>query len=365
MSTARLFNIFALSTLAIVLCSFAPSQSLALSVQSNHLARQLPNHHGIAKKKRGTKRCKPRNTSSSPKPTSTPKTDTSNSTPPKDNNGTSNNNTPQNDPSPTSSSTQPPQSVATKPATNTPSGSGKLAIAWAMGNDKRISLLSASSRVKMFHLWDSEIPSAVKDTGIPVSIMLWSTAQDKVDRFLSFAKPGYASHVFGFNEVNEPTQAYTSVGDAVSAWYKYIRPLANQGYTLGSPSTTSAPDGYTWMTDFFNQCGGDCHVDEVAIHWYDVKFEDFKTYINKWAGFGKPIRITEFACQNFNGGAQPSMDQIWQFTDQAITFLEGDGQVLSYAPFGFMDDMYNVNTADRLFTSTGLSDLGWKYINGN
>lgn len=356
MPAIKLLNIFALSTLAILLCSFAPSQSLALTVQSNHLARDLPNHHGIAKKKRATKRaCKPRN-SSSPKPSSTPIVDIPKTDIPP-------NNVLAPSPSPTTS--KPPAPVESNPSTNTPSGPGKLGIAWAMGNDPRISILAASSRVKIFHLWDSEIPSAVKATGIDVSIMLWSTGQDKIDRFLKFAKPGYASHVFGFNEVNEPSQAYTSVEDAISAWYKYIRPLANQGYTLGSPSTTSAPNGFDWMTNFLNKCGGDCHVDEVAVHWYDVKFEDFKTYINKWAGFGKPIRVTEFACQNFNGGGQPSMDQIWDFTTKAIDFLEGDGRILSYAPFGFMDDMYNVNTNDRLFSSTGLTALGWKYINGN
>ena len=52
------------------------------------------------------------------------------------------------------------------------------------------------------------------------------------------------------------------------------------------------------MTQFFKMCGDDdCGIVEVPIHWYDVKFDDFKTYINKWAGFGKPMRVTEFACQ--------------------------------------------------------------------
>jgi len=69
-----------------------------------------------------------------------------------------------------------------------------------MGNDKRISLIAASKRVKMFHLWTAQIPDAVKATGIPVSIMLWGVAQDKIDNFLQYAKPGYASHAFGFNE---------------------------------------------------------------------------------------------------------------------------------------------------------------------
>jgi len=350
MPAIKLLNIFALSTLAILLCSFAPSQTLAVTVNSNHLARQIPKHHGIAKKKRGTKRCRPRSSSlplsstPTPKPTSSPVKE---------------------DPKPSTSSSSP-NTVETKPpTTNNPTGPGKLAIAWAMGNDKRIALLAASKRVKMFHLWAAQIPDAVKATGIPVSIMLWGTSQDKIDNFVKFAKPGYATHAFGFNEVNEDSQARTDPDTAVSVWYKYLRPLANQGYTLGSPVTTSAPNGFPWMTDFFNKCGGDCHVDEVNIHWYDVKFEDFKTYVNKWAGFGKPLRVTEFACQNFNGGGQPSMDQVWSFTDQAIKFMESDDRILTYAPFGFMDDMYNVAYTNRLFSSTGLSDLGWKYVNGN
>lgn len=89
-----------------------------------------------------------------------------------------------------------------------------------------------------------------------------------------------------------------NVPDAVSAWFQYLRPLKDQGYVLGSPSTTSAPNGFEWMTQFFQQCGSDCGIDEVLLHWYDMKFEDFQTYVEKWVdGFKKPVRITEFACQ--------------------------------------------------------------------
>ena len=59
------------------------------------------------------------------------------------------------------------------------------------------------------------------------------------------------------------------------------------------------------------------------------------------------------------------MDDIWSFTNQAIPWLESNPQVLSYAPFGFMDDMYNVNQNDCLFTPDGLSTLGWAYVNGS
>jgi len=355
MPAAKLLNIFALSTLAVLLCSFAPSQTLALSIRADHLPRQIPNHHGIAKKKkRGlNKRCKPNpSSSSSPPVQGTPAPAPG----PVDANLNADNVTP-------SSSSQ--LSAATNPPTSISSGPGKLAVAWAMGNDPRLTDIVSTHRVKMIHLWDSEIPDAVKNTGVPVSIMLWSNSQDRVDKFVQFAKPGYASHAYGFNEVNQDGQANMPVAAGVSAWYQYIRPLADQGYTLGSPCTTSAPNGFDWMTEFFNQCGADCHVDEVAIHWYDVHFEDLKAYIDKWAGFGKPMRLTEFACQNFNDlNAQPSMDDIWTFTDQAIQYLEGDQRMMSYAPFGFMTDMSNVVPYNTLFSSDGLSPLGWKYVNG-
>jgi len=357
--SAKLLNIFALSTLALLLCSFAPSSSLAVSIHANHLARHVPNHHGLArKKKRGTGRCKPRSSTSTPQPTSSPANYNNNDpnpyTPP-----------PSSSLSTSSSTSSSPNTVQTNTPTNSPSGPGKLGIAWAMGNDGRISIIAASKRVKIFHLWAAEIPDAVKATGIPVSIMLWGTSQDRIDSFVQFAKPGYASHAFGFNEVNEPGQANLDTDTAVSAWYTYIRGLANQGYTLGSPVTSSNPNGFPWMTEFFQKCGDDCHVDEVMVHWYDVKFVDFQAYIDKWAGFGKPLRVTEFACQNFNGGDQPSMDDVWAFTEQAINYLEGDGRILSYAPFGFMDDMYNVANTNKLFSDDGgISNLGWAYLNG-
>jgi hypothetical protein len=58
------------------------------------------------------------------------------------------------------------------------------------------------------------------------------------------------------------------------------------------------------------------------------------------------------------------MDEIWSFTDQAIKYFEGNSNVKSYAPFGFMDGMDNVDPNNRLFKTGGLTDLGWKYVNG-
>lgn len=208
MPTIKLLNIFALSTLAVLLCSFAPSQTAALSIQPNHLARHIPNHHNLAKKsgiakkkKRGTKRCKPKSSTPTPGPTNDTTNNNNSSpqptSPPPDNNT----NIPYNTPYPTTTTTtSPANSSPSNPPTNTPTGPGKLGVAWALGDDSRLSLIVGGGRVKIIHLWDCIIPDSVKNTGLPVSIMLWGTDQDRINSFVQYAKPGYAAYAYGFNE---------------------------------------------------------------------------------------------------------------------------------------------------------------------
>jgi hypothetical protein len=46
------------------------------------------------------------------------------------------------------------------------------------------------------------------------------------------------------------------------------------------------------------------------VHWYDVTVEGFQQYVEKFhQETGIDIWITEYACQNFNGGAQCSEGQ--------------------------------------------------------
>ena len=114
----KLFNLIALSSLAIIACSFAPSHVVALSIDSSpNYARHLGHHHAIAHKKRAdSKRCKPRPVSSSSPPVSKP-------TPPK-----------QDQPAPKPATTKP----ASTPAPAAPpasAGKGKVGLAWANGDD--------------------------------------------------------------------------------------------------------------------------------------------------------------------------------------------------------------------------------------
>jgi len=338
--------LLALSSLAI-LCTLGASPANALSVDVHHVNRHV-NHHGIAKKRRdgSTANCKPRTP-----PASTPKPSSN-----------SPNASPANKPKSSSSASTPPPSTPTyTPASDTSTGGAKLLIAWALGNDPRLKLLK-NDRTKFVYTWSPDEPEDAQSLGFTFVPQLWGYSQ--IGDFTNKVKAGFANHVLGMNEPNQAGQAQMSPQDGANLWMQYIQPLKNEGYQLITPATTSDPDGMTWMHDFMAACHG-CTFDKVAIHWYDTTFEKFQTYLELWHNtFNLPIWVTEFACQNFNGGAQPDSGQIWEFYTQSIEWLDSTDWVELYAPFGFMDGMSNVNPADSLFSGDGLSSLGWLVLNG-
>jgi hypothetical protein len=74
------------------------------------------------------------------------------------------------------------------------------------------------------------------------------------------------------NRPNEPGQANLSPQDAVTLYREYCYPLKAHGYKLGSPATSSNPNGYTWMEEFFKLCGSDhCGVC-FDVHGYEYVF---------------------------------------------------------------------------------------------
>lgn len=335
--------------------SFAILSVNALSVEGHHVNRN--SHNAIAKAKRddpasSTGRCKPRPSSSVVAlPSSTPVS------------------LPSSAPAPHSSSSAvvPHSSSAAPPAQSSPAsggngGSGKLGLCWANGNDPRLKLL-ATPRTNFIYTWSPEIPSDAKTLGLTPVPQLWGWNQ--VDSFKKTVVKGYATHVLGMNEPNEPGQSNMDPGSGAQLWMQYIQPLKAEGYSLGTPATSSNPNGLVWVKDFMAACKG-CSYDFVTLHWYDTTFDKFKTYVELWHNtFGKNIWVTEFACQNFNGGGQPSISDVWNFYGSAIPWLDSQDYVEMYAPFGYMDDLQGVNENDALFSGNSLSSLGWFILNGN
>lgn len=340
---SRLVSLFTLSSVAVLICSLQATPVAALSVES-HAARGLHHrgHDALAKRKRSTKskRCKPRPSASATTteaPSSSPSA------------------------APSSSSTKKKTSSAAAPTSSASSsggsssggntlvgGSSKAGLGWANGEQ----WLSQWSGVSTIYTWAPECPSNAQSLGITCCPMLWGW--DQVGQWQSDVMNTSPSCVMGPNEPEIAGQSNMDAGSGVSIWNQYVRPMKAKGATLISPATTSDPAGKQWMLDFFSACGGDCDVDIVAAHWYDVSGDALIAYLQDLhSTYNKPLWLTEFACQNYNGGAQCSEGDVWGFQAQVTAFMESTDYVLKYMPFGAMQNMQGVNTDNQLMNGDG------------
>ena len=148
-------------------------------------------------------------------------------------------------------------------------------------------------------------------------------------------------------------------------WRTYLEPLRARGIRLGSPATSSAPSGLTWLQDFLAACAGACTVDFIALRWllptllifsnvvsdmnladwYDVNATAFQRYLEHFHDtFRRPIWVTEWACQNFNDfNAQCSREDVVRFLNQTQTFMDNTPWVERYAWFGALTNLQGVN----------------------
>lgn len=105
--------------------------------------------------------------------------------------------------------------------------------------------------------------------------MLWAPNSTYLEPFLAAVENNFSSvaltaqrDILAFNEPNQVGQADCTPQEAAQVWVEYLEPLKAQGYRLGSPAVTSAPDGMDWMQEWLKSCNGSCKPDFIAVHWY-------------------------------------------------------------------------------------------------
>jgi len=242
----------------------------------------------------------------------------------------------------------------------------KAGLAWPNGNWNNYKQYTTTGKVSWYYTWS---PDAISAPDLEFVPMLWGPTQ--VQAFTSSIndtlKHNKVTAVLGFNEPQEPQQSNLTVEQGAQLWMSYIEPLKAQGLRLGTPAPSGNPNGVTWLQGWLEACNGGCNPDFLAVHWYDVNATAFQEYlINYHNIFNLPIWVTEWACQNFNGGPQCTQQEVIDLLNQTQAFMDSTDWVERYAWFGVMENLGGVNPDDAMMSSTGsITTLGQQYINAN
>jgi hypothetical protein len=359
----RFASLLASASVALIVASLSAAPVNALAVENHNVRHVSPRHDALAKAKRSTpkrKRCKPAQkpitTSSTPADNGTNNAAPAPADKPAGNNGNNNGGGGGNN------NSSPPPSSGNPNVIPPSNGGGKAGLAWANGPWQPIESWAVGS-VSWYYTW-SPVPVETAPGNLEFVPMLWGWNQ--IDLWNEWVLGGKAQfwEVLGMNEPNQQGQSDMSAGSGVELWKTYIQPLKSRGVRLISPATTSSPTGKQWIQEFQSICGGACTFDAVSLHWYDVGVQKFIDYVTDFHNtFNSNIWVTEYACQNFNGGAQCSEGEIWDFLQQTTGWMDATPWVEKYAWFGVMKDMQGVNDFDRLMGDDGRPNaLGQAYI---
>jgi len=192
---------------------------------------------------------------------------------------------------------------------------------------------------------------------------------------LNQALPAGSKYLLGFNEPNfKPPQSNLSASQAATDWPMVEAkangiPIVSPGVNFcGSASDTSqcndptVTDPYTYLRNFFAACTG-CKVDYIGVHAYQCDVPSLRAYLEGNMGtggtlegflqFGKPIWLTEFACDKSHSVADQKT-----YMQAAVPYLENNPNVVRYAWFSAQP----IPTAELTNADRSLTDLGTTYV---
>ncbi len=150
------------------------------------------------------------------------------------------------------------------------------------------------------------------------------------------------THLVGFQDPDTASEVNLPVKEAVSLWKQFVLPAkAEFDIRLGSPGTSSDPEGQVWLQYFFNLLNGLDAVDFIVVHWYGNDVYALKTYLaDMYEKFHKPLWLTEFAYSHTDNTigamAASAMNEVEEFMREAIPFLDRCPYVERYAYSGAM-----------------------------
>ncbi|KAJ3859580.1 hypothetical protein EV359DRAFT_50623 [Lentinula novae-zelandiae] len=176
-------------------------------------------------------------------------------------------------------------------------------------------------------------------SGIAHVPMQWGQAN--IEAFENTVKEAGAKYVlasctnnslWGFNEPEQLSQSNINATAAASLWQKYMNPLSASGIKIGAPAVSSAPEGKTWLDDFFSACDKKCKIDFLPLHWYGQGSQYFLGYLSDMhTAFPEyNLWVTEFADTTMNNEAT-----VKSFLTDSIQKMDALSYVERYSWFDY------------------------------
>ncbi|WVR05287.1 hypothetical protein IAU60_002300 [Kwoniella sp. DSM 27419] len=242
---------------------------------------------------------------------------------------------------------------------------------WASSTDSNYIGNYIGSKSSWYYTWSPFSVGSGDQLGLEFVPMLWGPAHVSDWWSQMYSWPSTVKNALFFNEPNQVGQCDIAAQQAVQYWMNHYLPVRHQkGVRLGGAAVTNAPSGLTWIQDFEKACtdagnsASDCAMDFVPVHYYDTSVERFQQYVENFhQQTGLNIWVTEYACQDYNGGSQCSEQDTWTFHQQMAAWFDSQDYVERYSPFGVMKDMQGVNQDNALMNPDGsITSLGSWYI---
>ena len=178
-----------------------------------------------------------------------------------------------------------------------------------------------SGKLSWVYIWEMWKPKGLPDKINFIPMCRTADGVNDIEYHLQTHKSDKQVHRFlGFNEPDIDNQANISAKDASKLWKNKLLPLlpdfkqAKGGnFQIVSPAVSNGPNGLPFLEEFFDQLAGveEARVDCIGIHYYGSNVEHFKMYVkNVFDKFQKPIRVTEFACTNWDTSNPVSEEDI-------------------------------------------------------
>lgn len=162
-----------------------------------------------------------------------------------------------------------------------------------------------------------------------------------------------ASYLLTMNEPEREDQSNITPNEAAIMWPEIVSIANNYNLPIVAPCTTSSGNAFRWTQDWLSECstmyGEPCAYDYTCVHMYLYPYpcdgvelpandrcagkdgEEAMNRVNDWYNeFGKPVWVTEFAC---NAGLPCDEASNLRLMEQLVPLFDASDRVFRYAWF--------------------------------